>query len=188
MAIQHFDIQGPLLLSTTVHGDGRGAFYEAFHLPNLIEAVGFNPGFVQDNISRSARKGTVRGLHLQTPPAAQAKLLRCIQGMITDVIIDVRVDSKTYGQALYFDLEQDDGQAIWIPEGFLHGFVTRTDDVLVSYKVTDHYRQDCDLSIAWNDPNLGLDWGLEGLTPTLSKKDIEGLPFADFQSPFKVRS
>lgn len=188
METQQFDIQGPLLLRTPVHGDGRGTFYEAFHLPKLIDVLGFNPSFVQDNISRSANKGTVRGLHLQTPPAAQAKLLHCIQGAITDVIIDVRVGSTTFGHALYFDLEQDDGQSIWIPEGFLHGFVTRTDDVLLSYKVTNHFNKDCDMSIAWDDPDLGLDWGLRGQTPILSEKDRAGMPFANFQSPFKFQS
>ncbi|MGJ8563413.1 MAG: dTDP-4-dehydrorhamnose 3,5-epimerase [Alphaproteobacteria bacterium] len=188
MTFKCFDIKGPLLLQTPVHGDARGSFYEAFHLPKLIDALGFNPGFVQDNISRSATRGTVRGMHLQTPPAAQAKLLRCIQGAILDVIVDVRAGSATYGKALYFDLTQDDGQSLWIPEGFLHGFATKTDDVVVAYKVTDHYNHDCDLSIAWDDADLGIDWQLGDCAPTLSDKDKNGLSFADFTSPFKALS
>ncbi len=180
MLSETFYIDGPMKLTSPVHADARGSFMESFHLRDVENALGFNPHFVQDNISRSDAAGTLRGLHLQTAPAAQAKLVRCIQGSITDVIVDVRRGSPTYGEHLSVSLTQDDGTALWVPEGFLHGFVTRTLDTVVLYKVTAHYNRNYDINVIWNDPKLNIDWALGTHEPTLSEKDAAAMSFSEF--------
>lgn len=185
MKTETFHISGPALLTRPIHGDARGSFSETYNAAQFFGAMGFTPYFVQDNLSTSVKVGTLRGLHLQTPPAAQAKLITCISGKILDIIVDARTDSPTFGEHVSAELQCGDGKSLWVPEGFLHGFVTREPNTIVSYKVTAHYDKDCDISVMWNDPDLGLEWSLDS-APILSGKDASGINFKDFDSPFRV--
>ncbi len=160
---------GPACLIRGVrHGDHRGWFEEAWSKTRLAE-LGFETGFVQDNLAFSAEPGTLRGLHYQAPPHPQGKLVRVITGAIVDVLVDVREGSPTYGQHAKVELSADDPMAIWVPEGFLHGLVTLKPETRVLYKVTAGFSPDHDAAIAWDDPELGIDWGVD--TPILSAKD-----------------
>lgn len=141
--------------------------------------------FVQDNHSLSAKVGTVRGLHFQAPPHAQAKLVRCGKGQLFDVAVDIRRGSPTYGQWVGVDLSFENGRQLLIPSGFLHGFVTREPDTEIIYKCTDYYAPDCDGAVRFDDPDIGIDWGLpDGVTALLSEKDAKAQQLRDFQSPF----
>lgn len=176
MKIARLDLDGALLIEGVRHGDARGWFEETWSAPRLAEA-GFNRAFVQDNLSFSAEAGTLRGLHCQTPPFAQGKLVSVLTGAIRDVIVDVRPGSASYGRHVIVDLDADRPVRLYAPEGFLHGFVTTTPGVLVHYKVTAPYARDHDRSIAWNDPDLGIDWGTG--EPILSDKDARAPRLAD---------
>jgi dTDP-4-dehydrorhamnose 3,5-epimerase len=184
MDIQRFDIDGPVLFKPRKFEDARGYFSETFRQSVFDDAVGRAVVFVQDNQSLSQDAGTVRGLHFQTPPHAQGKLVRCTQGCVMDVAVDARRGSPTYGQHVRAELNAQDGHQLWVPEGFLHGFATLTDDALVQYKCTDYYAAECDGNVIWDDPDLGIDWGLGGRSPVLSDKDAAAPRFADFNSPF----
>ena len=184
MQIQRFDIDGPVLFTPRRFEDDRGYFSETFRQSVFEEAVGETNLFVQDNQSLSKQAGTIRGLHYQSPPHAQGKLVRCTQGAIIDVAVDVRTGSPTYGQFVRAELTAENAQQLWVPSGFLHGFSTLTDNMVVQYKCTDYYAAECDGNVLWNDPDLKIDWGLGDLTPTLSDKDAAAPQFADFASPF----
>lgn len=184
MKVTRFEITGPVLVEPAVHGDARGYFVETYHAARLKDALGFDPEFVQDNLSKSEAVGTLRGMHLQLPPFAQHKFVTCIAGEIMDVVTDVRKGSPTYGKHVSVNLRAGTGAALFVPAGFLHGFVTRSADTIVSYKVSAHYDRDSDISVAWNDPDLGIDWGLGGKAPVLSGKDQTGIALASFESPF----
>ena len=184
MQIQRFDIDGPVLFTPRRFEDDRGYFSETFRQSVFEEAVGETNLFVQDNQSLSKQAGTIRGLHYQSPPHAQGKLVRCTQGAIIDVAVDIRTGSPTYGQFVRAELTAENGQQLWVPTGFLHGFSTLTDNTVVQYKCTDYYAAECDGNVLWNDPDLSIDWGLKDLTPTLSDKDAAAPRFADFASPF----
>lgn len=184
MQVQPFSINGPLLFTLRRFEDDRGYFSETFRQSVFDDAVGERLAFVQDNQSLSRQKGTVRGLHYQSPPHAQGKLVRCTQGAIVDVAVDVRAGSSTYGQWISATLTADNDQQLWVPAGFLHGFSTLSDDTVVQYKCTDYYAAECDRNVLWNDPDLDIDWGLGNMSPILSDKDAAAPHFADFQSPF----
>ncbi len=188
MQVQRFDIDGPALLISPVYPDVRGAFLESYNSTLLTKALGFDPGFVQDNISRSVRASTLRGLHLQRPPYAQGKLIRCISGQIMDVFVDVRPGSEHFGQHICADLKAEDGRALWVPEGFLHGFITREPETIVTYKVTNVYNKPADVSVRWDDPDLAIDWGSALPAPILAEKDANGLSFADYKASIKAAS
>ena len=130
----------------------------------------------------SAQKGTVRGLHFQSPPHAQGKLVRCGRGAIFDVAVDVRSGSTTYGQWVGLELSFDNGKQLWIPAGFLHGFMTLHSDSEIIYKCTDHYAPECDGAVRWD--SCGIDWPIDIATPVLSDKDAGAPIFADFKTPF----
>ncbi len=145
---------------------------------------GIDTVFCQDNHSLSRRSGTLRGLHFQTPSHAQAKLVRCVAGSIWDVAVDLRAGSPTYGQSVGATLSAENGDQLFIPAGFAHGFVTLEPDSEVIYKVDDYYAPDCDSGIAWDDPQLAVPWPLPDGGPVLSSKD-ERLPrLIDWDSPF----
>ena len=164
-------------------GDDRGWFCEPFN-QRTFAGLGIDAAFVQDNHSYSQPVGVVRGLHFQTPPHAQAKLVRCIRGAIWDVAVDVRRGSPTYGQWVAAELSAENGLQLWVPVGFAHGFVTLAEGAEVEYKVTDFYAPQCEGGLVWNDPTLALPWPLGAIAAVLSPKD-EVLPkFADFVSPF----
>ena len=145
--------------------------------------AGLDYDFVQDNHSMSAQVGTVRGLHFQAPPHAQAKLVRCGRGVLFDVAVDIRKGSPTFGQWVGYELSFDNGRQLLIPEGFLHGFATRTPDTEIIYKCSDYYAPECDGAVRFDCPDLGIDWGLSG-DAILSEKDAAAPVMADFDSPF----
>lgn len=140
------------------------------------------PEFVQDNHSLSAAKGTVRGLHFQSPPHAQGKLVRCGRGRIFDVAVDMRRGSPDYGNWFGCELGFDDGRQLWIPAGFLHGFMTLEDNCEIIYKCTDHYAPDCDAAVRWD--SCGITWPSLDVDPVLSQKDAQAQTFDRFESPF----
>ncbi|XBQ16887.1 MAG: dTDP-4-dehydrorhamnose 3,5-epimerase [Oceanicaulis sp.] len=168
MDVERFDIEGPLLIRGRRHGDARGFFEETWSAEKLAGA-GFDRAFVQDNLSLSAEAGTLRGLHYQAPPAAQGKLVMVLTGKIFDVAVDVREGSPSYGRHLAVELTADEPVKFWVPEGFLHGFVTLTPGTRVFYKVTAPYSAAHDGAIAWDDPDLAIDWPVDA--PILSDKD-----------------
>ena len=181
MQIEPTALPDVLILTPSRFGDARGWFSETWNAAKLA-ALGLNLSFVQDNHSMSAAAGTLRGLHFQRPPHAQDKLVRCSKGAIRDVAVDMRKGSPTYGKWVAVDLSAENGRQLLVPKGFLHGFVTLTDDTEVQYKCTDIYAPDCDSGIRWNDPTIGVDWGVTD--PVLSAKD-QAAPFLkDWDSPF----
>lgn len=175
------NLPGCKVLTPRRFGDARGWFSEVYNQQSLA-AFGMNMTFVQDNHSFSAATGTLRGLHYQAPPHAQDKLVRVGRGAIWDVAVDIRRGSPTYGQSFGVELSAENGKQLMVPIGFLHGFVTLEADTEVLYKCSDVYAPDCDGSVLWN--SCGVDWPLEG-EPTLSDKDVQAVPFDQFESPFE---
>lgn len=180
MQIDPTPLPGVLVLTPARHGDDRGFFSESWNRRTLREAGLDLPDFVQDNHSMSMRAGTLRGLHYQAPPHAQGKLVRCGRGSLFDVAVDARRGSPTYGQWFGTELSFANGRQLWIPAGFLHGFVTRAPETEVIYKCTAHYDRAADGAVAWD--SLGIDWGVDD--PVLSDKDRAAPAFADWTSPF----
>ncbi len=181
MKIETTALPGVLILTPARFGDARGWFSETWNGPKLA-ASGVEIAFVQDNHSMSAAVGTLRGLHYQRPPHAQDKLVRCSKGAILDVAVDVRKGSPTYGKWVGVELSAEDGRQLLVPKGFLHGFVTRVPDTEVQYKCSDVYAPDCDGGIRWDDPDIGIDWGVA--EPVLSAKDQVAPFLKDWDSPF----
>lgn len=182
MMVEKTNLQGVLILTPKRFGDHRGFFSESWNRKTL-EAEGVHlPEFVQDNHSLSREVGTVRGLHFQSPPHAQGKLVRCGRGRIFDVAVDARKGSPTYGQWVGEELSFENGRQLWIPAGFLHGFMTLEPESEIVYKCTDHYAPECDGSVHWD--SCGIAWPLSGITPIISEKDEKAQAFAEFASPF----
>lgn len=163
--------------------DSRGWFSEAWNAKRMAEN-GLDIVFVQDNHSYSARKGTVRGLHYQRPPNAQGKLVRVVAGAVRDVAVDVRRGSPTYGRWVAEELDAESGAQLWVPRGFLHGFVTLAADTHVLYKVDAFHSPDCDGAVRFDDPALAIDWGIDPAAAVLSDKDAAAPSFGDFETPF----
>lgn len=180
MQIEKTDLPDVMILTPRRFGDARGWFSETWNAERLREA-GIDLAFVQDNHSFSARKGTLRGLHYQSPPRAQDKLVRCSRGAILDVAVDGRRGSPAYGNWVAVELSAENGRQLLVPKGFLHGFITLTDDCEVQYKCTDVYAPQHDGAVRWD--SVGIDWGTED-APVLSDKDMAAPAFADWQSPF----
>ena len=183
MDIQKTVLPGVLIVTPPRFGDHRGFFSESWNRKRA-QAAGIEIDFVQDNHSLSRDVGTVRGLHFQSPPHAQAKLVRCGRGCLFDVAVDIRRGSPTYGQWFGIELSFENGRQLLIPAGFLHGFVTRTPDTEIIYKCSDYYAPDCDGAIRFDDPTIGIDWGLGTRAAILSEKDAKAPLLADFDSPF----
>lgn len=163
--------------------DARGWFSETYQRDRFA-AAGIDADFVQDNQSWSQPVGTLRGIHFQTPPHAQAKLVRCLRGRIWDVAVDLRAGSPTYGGWIAAELTAARGEQLYVPVGFGHAFLTLEPECEVAYKTSDFYAPDCDAGIAWNDPDLGIAWPLPGAAPEMSDKDRRLPAFKDFVSPF----
>jgi dTDP-4-dehydrorhamnose 3,5-epimerase len=178
--IERTGLEGVRLLTPRRFGDDRGFFCESWNRRRMEEA-GIDIDFVQDNHSLSHAPGTLRGLHFQAPPHAQAKLVRCGQGALWDVAVDIRRGSPTYGRWTGAELSAANGRQLLIPEGFLHGFVTLEPGTEVIYKCSDYYAPDCDGAVLWS--SLGIDWPVSG-DPVLSPKDAAATPFDAFESPF----
>ena len=183
MKIIETELPGVLILEPRRFGDERGWFMESWNRETL-RGHGIEIDFVQDNHSYSAPKGTVRGLHYQSPPHAQDKLVRVARGVVRDMAVDVRRGSATYGRHVAVELSAENGRQLLVPKGFLHGFATLTPNVELLYKCSDVYAPDCDGAVAWDDPDLGIDWGTEADQATLSDKDRIAPRFADWTSPF----
>jgi dTDP-4-dehydrorhamnose 3,5-epimerase len=177
-------LSGVMILTPARFGDARGFFSESWNRKTLA-AQGITLDFVQDNHSLSAQTGTLRGLHFQSPPHAQAKLVRCGRGCLFDVVVDIRRGSPTYGHWLGEELSSENGRQMLIPAGFLHGFITRAPDTEIIYKCTDYYAPACDGAVRFDDPDIGIDWGLPaGLAPILSDKDATAPLLRDLDTPF----
>ena len=173
----------PRLLVPRRHGDARGWFTETWNRAREAEA-GITADFCQDNQSFSAARFTLRGLHFQRPPHAQAKLVRCVKGRIWDVAVDIRLGSPSFGQWVAAELTAAGGEQLFVPAGFAHGFLTLEPDCEVAYKVDDFYAPDCDAGLAWNDPALAIAWPLDGAMPVLSEKDTALPRLADLSPCF----
>ena len=184
MQIRSLEIADILLLEPKRIGDERGYFAETFRVDRLAAAIGGDARFVQDNESLSARAGTVRGLHFQTSPHAQGKLVRCTAGALFDVAVDIRRGSPTFGQWVGEELSAANGRQLWVPAGFAHGFCTLQPDTVICYKVTDYYAAACDKGLAWDDPAIGIRWPDIADAATLSAKDRQQPLLADLPACF----
>lgn len=182
MKIEATGINGVKILTPIRFGDARGFFCESWNRKRMAES-GLNYDFVQDNHSISEANRTLRGLHYQAPPHAQDKLVRCGRGALFDVAVDIRIGSPTYLNWVGVDLTAENGKQLLIPAGCLHGFVTRMPDTEIVYKCTDYYAPDCDGAVLWDDPDLGIDWGLTA-APILSDKDAQAPRLSDLLNPF----
>lgn len=180
MDVRETGLRGLKIIQPARYADERGFFAESWSRKRLEDA-GVHMDFVQDNHSLTESEGTVRGLHFQAPPFGQAKLVRCGRGSLFDVAVDIRRGSPTYGEWFGIELSFENGLQLLVPEGFLHGFVTREPMTEIAYKVTNYYDKASDGSVLWN--SCGIKWGIE--TPTaLSEKDANAIPFDEFESPF----
>jgi len=183
MEQQQTPLPGVQILTPRRFGDARGFFSETWNRDTLRD-IGIDVDFVQDNHSLSREIGVVRGLHFQAPPHAQDKLVRVGAGAILDVAVDIRVGSPTYGQWTSVKLSAENGRQVFIPKGFLHGFVTLEANTELLYKCSDTYAPDCDGSVYFADSDLNIDWGVDTKNAILSDKDKAAQSFADFKSPF----
>ena len=165
------------------HADDRGFLCEVYNR-DLFSASGIDANFIQDNQSLSITKGTVRGLHYQAPPFAQAKLVRVLKGAIVDVAVDIRKASPTYGHWVKTELTAENGNQVFVPKGFLHGFATLQPETEILYKVDNPYSREHSGSVCWSDPTLNIAWGLHPSAATLSDQDKTASIFAEFISPF----
>jgi dTDP-4-dehydrorhamnose 3,5-epimerase len=170
MQIEETALDGVMLITPHRFGDARGFFAETYNARFFAEA-GIDTVFVQDNHSFSKNAGTVRGLHWQAPPKAQAKLVRCARGRLFDVAVDIRDGSKTFGQWIGHELSADNGRQVLIPKGFAHGFLTLEPETEIVYKCSDFYAPETEGALRWDDPSIGIDWPLKDLAPILSGKD-----------------
>ena len=188
MRVTPTELPEVLLIEPARHGDARGWFSETWNAAKMREA-GIAVEFVQDNHSFSAARGTLRGLHYQAPPHAQDKLVRCTAGAILDVAVDFRRGSPRFGQWVSRELTAANGAQLLVPKGFLHGFVTLSENCEVQYKCSDYYAPDSDGAVAWDDPDLAIDWGaLPPGGPQLSTKDAAAPRLAEVESPFDMET
>lgn len=169
-------ISGPVIIEPRVFGDERGFFMETWNAAGFA-AAGLDLTFVQDNHSRS-QKGVLRGLHFQNP-GPQGKLVRVTAGAVFDVAVDLRQSSPSFGQWVGVELSADNRRMFWVPEGFAHGFLTLEDDTDFLYKCTAPYAPQAEFTLAWDDPSVGVEWPLDGITPLISDKDTAGLALGD---------
>jgi len=183
MEVRRLEIPDVMLISPKRFGDARGFFSETYNRVQFAE-IGIDAEFVQDNHSLSQSKGTVRGLHFQTLPHAQDKLLRVCRGAILDVAVDIRHNSPFFGKFVSAILSAENWQQLWVPKGFAHGFCTLEDDTEVIYKVTDFYAPDCDKGLAWDDPSIGIDWPVSPQDAILTDKDRNHPRLADLPVNF----
>lgn len=172
-------LDGPLIIEPEVHGDDRGFFLESWNAQTFAEA-GLDIAFAQDNHSRSD-KGVLRGLHFQNPQP-QGKLLRVVSGAVFDVAVDLRHSSETFGKWIGVELSAENKRMLWVPRGFAHGFLTLKDGTDFLYKCDAPYAPEHEQVLSWDDPDLGIDWPLEGLEPRLSERDRAGRPLSAIEA------
>lgn len=183
MQIEELPLKGAFVLTPKKFGDARGFFSETFSQRAFAEIVP-DVHFVQDNHSLSRDAGVLRGLHFQSPPHAQGKLVRVTSGKVLDVIVDLRNGSPTYGDHAGVEISAENWKQLWVPPGFAHAFCTLEPNTEFCYKVTDFYAPECDSGIAYNDPDLGINWPMTDENLILSDKDKALQSFAEFNSPF----
>ena len=182
MKITPTPLQDVFVFEPQVFGDQRGYFFESFN-PDKVRSVLGETIFVQDNESLSS-KGVLRGLHFQRPPFTQTKLIRCVQGEILDVVVDLRKASPGYGKYFSIRLSGENKKQIFVPKGFAHGFVVLSEKAIITYKVDHGYAPNHDSGIAWNDPELGIDWGVAADAVIISEKDKQLQPLSKIENPF----
>ena len=175
-------IKDLIILEPKISEDNRGYFIESYNQKKFEKIVG-KVLFVQDNESKSSF-GVLRGLHFQKPPFDQAKLVRCIEGKVLDIAVDLRNGSKTYGQYLAIELSSENKKQLFVPRGFAHGFLVLSEFAIFTYKVDNIYAPNYDSGICWNDPTLNIDWGIDKSQIVVSEKDSKLSFFSDFKSPF----
>ena len=176
-------IEGVLIVEPRVFGDSRGYFFESFNAREFAEKTGMKVTFVQDNESMS-HYGVLRGLHFQCPPYAQSKLVRVVKGRVLDVAVDIRKGSPTYGKHVAVELSEENHRQFFMSKGFAHGFSVLSDEAIFQYKCDDFYAPQSEGAIAWNDPDLDIDWNLDKSLVLLSEKDMHHPLLRDFESPF----
>lgn len=177
-------IPGVKIIEPRVYGDARGYFFESFSEQEFREKV-CDTVFVQDNQSLSCY-GVLRGLHYQTPPHCQSKLVSCVKGRVLDVAVDIRHGSPTFGQHVAVELSEANHRQLFIPRGFAHGFAVLSDEAIFQYKCDNYYAPDCEGGIAWDDPALGIDWKLPAADIILSAKDTNRCNLADSPEDFDI--
>ena len=187
MKFTRLEIEDVVLIEPTIHGDERGYFIETFRQDLLEKELGHSVNFVQDNESKSS-KGVLRGLHFQLPPFAQSKLVRIIDGCVLDVAVDIRKGSPTYGDHVAVELDSASKRQLFVPRGFAHGFVVFSGTATIAYKVDNYYSPSHDRGLAFNDPELAINWRLPKETLILSDKDTKQLSFANYENSFSFKS
>jgi dTDP-4-dehydrorhamnose 3,5-epimerase len=175
-------IEGLVIIEPTLFGDDRGYFLESYNKKEFEKAIG-EISFVQDNESKSS-KGVLRGLHFQKPPYAQAKLVRCIEGKVLDVAVDIREGSETFGQHVTVELTGENKKQVFIPRGFAHGFLVLSESAIFAYKVDNSYAPTHDAGIRWDDSLLNIQWGVSESDVLVSEKDAKLPFFLEFETPF----
>jgi dTDP-4-dehydrorhamnose 3,5-epimerase len=181
MQINKCHIGGLQIIEPDIFEDTRGYFFESYNFEKYNDVVG--QVFLQDSESYSTEH-VLRGLHLQCSPHSQGKLVRVVTGEILDVAVDLRLDSETFGQHFSVVLSGENKKQLWIPEGFAHGFVTRSELAIFSYKCTAYYKKSAEMTLAWNDPVLNIDWEIQN--PIISEKDAEGLSFDECKKALQI--
>lgn len=184
MNVINTDIQGVVIIEPKVFGDHRGYFFESFSEKDFAEAVG-EVKFVQDNESKSSY-GVLRGLHFQKPPHAQAKLVRVVKGRVLDVAVDLRKGSPTFGKHVAVELTEENHRQLFIPRGFAHGFVVLSDEAVFQYKCDNYYAPQSEGSVLWNDPDIGIQWGIPSEDVMLSEKDRNAPLLKDLGNVFNM--
>jgi dTDP-4-dehydrorhamnose 3,5-epimerase len=187
MQIERFAIRDLLLIKPVKHSDARGFFSEVYRSDVLL-AVGVNAEFVQDNHVFSEKRGVLRGLHFQTPPHAQGKLVRCTRGAILDVAVDIRLGSPTFGHHVAVELSATNWQQLWVPSGFAHGYLTLESACEVMYKVTQYWHPNSERGIAWDDPSLAINWGIATQDLTIADKDKNNPRLAQIEPVFRYET
>ena len=186
MEVRRTALEDVLIIEPRVFGDARGYFFESFNAREFAEKTGIEVTFVQDNESMS-HYGVLRGLHYQQPPYAQSKLVRVVKGRVLDVAVDIRRGSPTFGRYVAVELSADNHLQFYMPKGIAHGFSVLSEEVIFQYKCDDFYVQKSEGAIAWNDPDLNIDWGLPEDVIILSEKDRNHPYLCDIVSPFTYK-
>lgn len=184
MEVKKTDIEGVLIVEPKVWGDDRGYFFESFNARDFAEKTGLNITFVQDNESKS-RYGVLRGLHFQSPPYTQSKLVRCVKGRVLDIAVDIRKGSLTYGKWVCCELTEDNHRQFFVPKGMAHGFCVLSEEAVFQYKCDDFYHPEAEGGIAWDDPDIAVQWPIPAEDISLSERDKHHPSFKEFISPFE---
>lgn len=183
MEVIKTDIEGVVIIEPKIFGDARGYFYESFNADEFESKTGVKTTFVQDNQSKSSY-GVLRGLHFQKPPYAQSKLVRVVQGCVVDVAVDIRKGSPTFGKYVAVELSDENHRQLFIPRGFAHGFIVKSPTAIFQYKCDNLYAPQAEGAIAWDDPKIGIDWGMDTNDILLSEKDKHHPTLAEAQYLF----